>query len=1198
MKKLSTAFLTTFLIAFALLTINVSAIDYALDHKGDDFWGYETIAIMIEREVVTPDADGNVQPNIPIKRAEVAAAINKTFGYTQTAPIHYIDADPADWFYRDLQIAQAAGYMLGNGDGTFRPTDNISRQELSIVVGRILALPEGGQYASDYFKDHAAIADWAIDFVGAMAREGIFLGYEDGEFRPKNNVTRAESYAVMLRSLKTLTVKNNGKLGAFSAAVTGNVRDTEYLDLTVANAGVTVENVTVHGDLIIDPAVAYGNVILNNVRVTGVTYIRGGGSASVTANRCSLRDVVIHSKYNTHFILSGTEAGDSVGKIITLSSSSVDNRHTRLRPNITVADGLYLNSAVNITGAAGIIKVDSSTNINFNGNARELNITEYAPSAKLNLQKGAIIDAFYADAPSITVSGEGVISVATLSYRAQNTVLNTDVSNIISETAGGAQVTLVNFQSLTTSGTAGSSTSLTAVFDREIAGGLSSSDITVRGATLVSVTGSGRNYTITVSNVSASGVAVTVKKSGYYVTNATRSVTALIINFTNLTANGSVNAAGTVTSSTTQLTLTFDSEIAGGLSASDVAVTSVSNSSSAATVIAVYRSGSNSREYYVDIASISVPDNTEVRVTVTKAGYVFNGLNNTPSRLVRLRKLPDISFVSLTANGLPSGTSGTPTETTTILTLTFDRSVPDLTVNDITVTGATKGALTQHSTDGRIYYLSISQITVADTGYVRVAVTRPNFYITPSYREVPVRRTPDNQVAFTNLEMNALGTQLTVTFDKPVSGLVAGNFTVAYTAVSGGTAYATVTALTQSGANSNVYILSITNYANPNSKITVTVNMTGFIFNPIFREVQPPFTAVTSINITSSTVMRLGTELQIIAVVTPATATNQTIVWSVVSSTAAGATVNSSTGRLSATGTGTIRVRATIADGRATSGSNRDFTHEFDVAVRIQPTIASANNTNAQQGAAATFQVTVTAESTAPITYSLSGAPSGVSINSSSGLITIAATTAAGTHSFTITASNGTIDATQTFILTVGAANVPVEEVRLNPDALVLTVGQPASTLTATVYPTTATNKNVTWISSDPTVATVNNGVVTAAGVGIATITVKTNDGNFTATCSVTVTAAVDKTVLINKITDAETALNGAVTSLDGTDVDPTQYWVTQTVKNTLIAEIYTAQGVNNNPSATQSVVDAAVTDLTAAITTFNSLKQQGTKPE
>ncbi|MDR2718654.1 MAG: SUMF1/EgtB/PvdO family nonheme iron enzyme [Treponema sp.] len=87
----------------------------------------------------------------------------------------------------------------------------------------------------------------------------------------------------------------------------------------------------------------------------------------------------------------------------------------------------------------------------------------------------------------------------------------------------------------------------------------------------------------------------------------------------------------------------------------------------------------------------------------------------------------------------------------------------------------------------------------------------------------------------------------------------------------------------------------------------------------------------------------------------------------------------------------------------------------------------------------------------------------------------------------------------------IKSATVPVTGVTLNKTTASLTVGG-TETLTATVTPTNATNKTVTWSTSTPAVATVSNGVVTAVAAGTATITVTTVDGGKTATCAVTVT--------------------------------------------------------------------------------------------
>jgi len=83
---------------------------------------------------------------------------------------------------------------------------------------------------------------------------------------------------------------------------------------------------------------------------------------------------------------------------------------------------------------------------------------------------------------------------------------------------------------------------------------------------------------------------------------------------------------------------------------------------------------------------------------------------------------------------------------------------------------------------------------------------------------------------------------------------------------------------------------------------------------------------------------------------------------------------------------------------------------------------------------------------------------------------------------------------------------VAVESVSLDTTAVTIAPGE-KYTLTATVLPADATDKSVSWSSSEEGVATVNDGVVTAVAVGTTTITVTTTDGSKTATCTVTVEA-------------------------------------------------------------------------------------------
>ena len=242
-----------------------------------------------------------------------------------------------------------------------------------------------------------------------------------------------------------------------------------------------------------------------------------------------------------------------------------------------------------------------------------------------------------------------------------------------------------------------------------------------------------------------------------------------------------------------------------------------------------------------------------------------------------------------------------------------------------------------------------------------------------------------------------------------------------------------------------------------------------------------------------------GTE-DLIATITPETATDKNLTWA---SDAKGVATVDQNGKVNAVAPGTANITVTTQDGSHTATCAVTVTQPV-TGVTLDPTSLSLFT-----GDTATLTATVEPENATNknVTWS-SDKPEVATVDN--GKVTAKA---AGTATITVTTEDGC--KTATCIVTV---TVPVTGVKLNKETLELFTDG-SETLTATVEPGNATNKNVTWNTSDNTVATVDeNGTVTAVGAGEATITVTTEDGSKTATCIVTVTVPVTG-VKLNKET-------------------------------------------------------------------------------
>jgi len=130
-----------------------------------------------------------------------------------------------------------------------------------------------------------------------------------------------------------------------------------------------------------------------------------------------------------------------------------------------------------------------------------------------------------------------------------------------------------------------------------------------------------------------------------------------------------------------------------------------------------------------------------------------------------------------------------------------------------------------------------------------------------------------------------------------------------------------------------------------------------------------------------------------------------------------------------------------------------------------------------------------------------------VTVNNS-GLVSVATDAALGDYTITVK-STFDEEKSDTSVITV-TEPTPVTGITFNHETLTLATGGDPGVIAATITPAGATNQNIEWISSDETVATVNDGIVTPLTAGTTTITASTEDGGYTDTCMVTVKETID----------------------------------------------------------------------------------------
>ena len=376
-------------------------------------WSTEALTKAVENGLLT-GYNGKLMPSESLTRAQMATIINRAFGaYVPGSLAGYVDVPVGKW-YRD-DMAKAVQMRTFRGDGLrMNPESPITREEAFIVMARAMKLEPSG-VAPAGFTDLDLVSIWAKGEVYALINAGYIKG-SNGMINPKGSITRAEFAQLMHNMIKNY-VKTSGE---YNIVGSGNVM--------VNVPGVTLKDLTVSGDLIVGEGVAEGDLILDNVDVTGRFVVRGGGVDSIIIkNDSTIGKVLVVTRY------------DGAVRVVFEDGTEADV--------IYVEDG---NDKVIIEGVVGTLVINTDVPVELVG-ATVDEIQVNAPNAEVAVDKDSVVESVLVfkeaegatividgkatsvvtAAPETTIEGDGKVEIVEVMGSASETVVDVDAEDIV-----------------------------------------------------------------------------------------------------------------------------------------------------------------------------------------------------------------------------------------------------------------------------------------------------------------------------------------------------------------------------------------------------------------------------------------------------------------------------------------------------------------------------------------------------------------------------------------------------------------------------------------------------------------------------------------------------------------------------------------------------------------------------------------------
>lgn len=182
----------------------------------DSHWAKTDIELLASKRIVNGVTPSRFSPDSPITRAEFAALLVRALGSSApAAAASFSDVATADWYNEAVEQAVNAGIVEGYQDGTFKPNDRITREQMAVMLSRALKYVDQSALAGDAqatilekYADKEAIGAWARPAVAQLLAADILKGKSATTIDPDANASRAEAVVLLKRFLQHVSFMN------------------------------------------------------------------------------------------------------------------------------------------------------------------------------------------------------------------------------------------------------------------------------------------------------------------------------------------------------------------------------------------------------------------------------------------------------------------------------------------------------------------------------------------------------------------------------------------------------------------------------------------------------------------------------------------------------------------------------------------------------------------------------------------------------------------------------------------------------------------------------------------------------------------------------------------------------------------------------------------------------------------------------